>query len=599
MDKTPGIRFQNGSATIVVWAPRAKSVALHLVKHNSQLSLAAKKRGYWELETTQIQPGDLYKVVIDEQFFPDVASVAQPEGVHGPSQALDLAHFERTGTAWENPALDKYIIYELHTGTYSPEGTFDGIIGKLDHLEELGITAIELMPVAQFPGGRNWGYDGVFPYAVQTSYGGATGLMRLVDACHARGLAIILDVVYNHLGPEGNYFNNYGPYFTDKYKTPWGSAVNFDDAGCDGVRHYVVENALMWFRDFGVDALRLDAAHAIKDFSPVHILRELSQQVLALTKQTGRLYHLLAEVDLNDTRFIDPLDKCGYGLNAQWIDEFHHALRVSAGGETSGYYADFSGITDLAKSYRDAYVYDGVYSAQRQKTFGTKADHRPGGQFVVFSQNHDQVGNRMLGERSTELFSFEMQKLMAGAVLIAPYLPLLFMGEEFSARSPFLYFIDHSDPKLVEAVRKGRSEEFKAFKTKSEVPDPKDKNTFDRSKLPWNDYHLSTGKAMFNYYKALIALRKQLPALAIPDRGSVRVEVLADKNILLLQRGKLQQVCAVLNFSREIQAVELPAGNSWVKVIDSADPSWKGPGASATLGQIRPESVIIYKNHDI
>src|SRR5687768_905399 len=308
------------------------------------------------------------------------------------------------------------------------------------------------MPVAQFPGKRNWGYDGVYPFAVQNSYGGYKGLQQLVNACHQKGLAVILDVVYNHLGPEGNYFSAYGPYFTEEYKTPWGGAINFDDAWSDGVRNYFIENALMWFRDFHIDALRLDAVHAIKDFGSKHILREIKEQVNILMEQTGKKHYLIAECDLNDTQFIDPLEKRGFGMDAQWIDEFHHALRVTATGEKTGYYSDFSGIEHLAKAYKDAYVYDGQFSPHRFKNFGVKAQDNPGRQFIVFSQNHDQVGNRMLGERSSQLVSYEMQKLMAGAVLVSPYLPMLFMGEEYSESHPFLYFVSHTDPELAEAV---------------------------------------------------------------------------------------------------------------------------------------------------
>ncbi len=327
----------------------------------------------------------------------------------------------------------------------------------------IGVNAIELMPVVQFPGSRNWGYDGVFPFAVQHSYGGARGLQTLVDICHQKGIAVVLDVVYNHLGPEGNYLGAYGPYFTDKYNTPWGNALNFDDAWCDGVRQFFIENVLMWFRDFHVDALRLDAVHAIKDFSAVHILREIKMHVNQLTKETGRTHHLIVELDLNDPKFINPLEEQGFGMDAQWIDEFHHALRVTATGESTGYYSDFTGISHLAKAYQDAYVYDGQYSPHRFKKFGLKAENHPGQQFIVFSQNHDQVGNRMLGERTSQLVSLEMQKLMAGAVLVSPYLPMLFMGEEYAEPNPFLYFVSHTDPDLVEAVRKGRKAEFAAF----------------------------------------------------------------------------------------------------------------------------------------
>ncbi|MDB5263818.1 MAG: malto-oligosyltrehalose trehalohydrolase, partial [Adhaeribacter sp.] len=427
-ERSLGINFSaSGEASVVVWAPKAHQVEVNLPDLNLSIPLKREDFGYWHTQTYQIEPGDNYKFVLNgDKHRPDPASLFQPEGVHGPSQAYNVKEYTWSDGGWKNPDLENYIFYELHTGTFSPAGTFAGLAEKLDYLLELGVTAIEIMPVAQFPGARNWGYDGVFPFAVQDSYGGPAGLQQLVDTCHQKGLAVVLDVVYNHLGPEGNYLGDYGPYFTSKYNTPWGPAINFDDAECDGVRQYFIQNVLMWFRDFHIDALRLDAVHAIKDFSPTHILREIKLYTDQLTQNTGRRHHLIVESDLNDTRFINPLEDQGYGMDAQWIDEFHHALRVTATAEKTGYYADFTGIDHLAKSYKDAYVYDGQYSPHRLKTFGVKAQDNPGRQFVVFSQNHDQVGNRMLGERTSQLVSFEMQKLLAGAVLVSPYLPMLF-----------------------------------------------------------------------------------------------------------------------------------------------------------------------------
>ncbi|MDB5016857.1 MAG: treZ [Mucilaginibacter sp.] len=598
-----GVNFdRQGIAKIRLWAPGANEVAVRLNTHKADLPLQSVGFGYWELLTGMLKPGDQYKMILDgSKELPDPASLSQPEGVHGASEAVDLNIFEWTDHTWVNPPLEDYLIYELHTGTFTPQGTFKGIIDKLDHLIELGITAIEIMPVAQFPGNRNWGYDGVFPYAVQNTYGGYKGLIRLIDTCHNKGLAVILDVVYNHLGPEGNYFTEFGPYFTDKYHTPWGNAINFDDAWCDGVRSYYLENALMWFRDFHVDALRLDAVHAIKDFSTKHILQEIKEETDKLIAFTGRKHYLLAELDLNDHRFIDPIDKGGYGMDAQWIDEFHHALRVAAGGERDGYYSDFEGIAHLAKSYKDAYVYDGIYSAHRLKTFGNKPEENPGQQFIVFSQNHDQVGNRMLGERSSMLFSFEMQKLMAGAVMVSPYLPLLFMGEEWSARSPFQYFISHSDPDLVEAVRKGRRAEFAAFHSGQETPDPQAEETFQRSVLNWGETNTKEGRKMLDYYKTLIGLRKQLPALGNLNRKNLEVAFDEGQQTLMLKRWhESQQVCCLMNFSVRQQEMALPDVKSRTKILDSADARWNGTGLSPDTGsdptkvKIQPQSLIIY-----
>ncbi|HUC82407.1 MAG TPA: malto-oligosyltrehalose trehalohydrolase, partial [Flavisolibacter sp.] len=417
--RTIGINIENGTATANIWAPLAEKVEIEMKAEGESKILPLKKTdyGYWQTTSGEMREGTRYKIRIDDKApFPDPASLFQPDDVHGESEVFDVNRYHWSNTAWNNLPLEDYIIYELHTGTFTDEGTFAALEEKLDYLKELGINAIEIMPVAQFPGNRNWGYDGVAPFAVQNSYGGPQGLQKLVDVCHQKGLAVILDVVYNHLGPEGNYLGAFGPYFTDKYNTPWGNAINFDDAWSDGVRRYFIENALMWFRDFRIDALRLDAVHAIKDFSPVHILKEIKLRVDELVQVTGRQHYLIVELDLNDTRFIDPVEKGGYGMDAQWVDEFHHALRVASGQEKSGYYSDFTGLAHLAKSYQDAYVYDGQYSPHRNKFFGIKADAAEGKQFIVFSQNHDQVGNRMLGERTSELVSFDMQKLLAGAV---------------------------------------------------------------------------------------------------------------------------------------------------------------------------------------
>ncbi|WP_461451942.1 malto-oligosyltrehalose trehalohydrolase [Mucilaginibacter sp.] len=595
--RTIGVNFdRQGIAAVTVWAPDAQTVSLSLSGRKTDIPLEKKQRGYWELLTSQIKTGDTYHFLLDgDKELPDPASLAQPDGVHGASEALCLNDFNWTDDSWVNPPQEEYVIYELHAGTFSMQGDFRGVEDKLDYLKELGITAIELMPVAQFPGERNWGYDGVFPYAVQNSYGGAKGLMQLVNACHQKGIAVVLDVVYNHIGPEGNAFNDYGKYFTTKYNTPWGKAINFDDEWCDAVRDYYIQNALMWFRDFHIDALRMDAVHAIKDFSTKHILQEIKERINELTLAKGKQYYLMVELDLNDPRFIDPIEKRGYGMDAQWIDEFHHALRVTAGGDKNGYYSDFNGINDLAKAYRDAYVYNGIYSQHRLKTFGAKAQDNPGKQFIAFSQNHDQVGNRMLGERSSRLFTFEMQKLMAGAVLIAPYLPLLFMGEEWSAQTPFQYFVSHSDPDLIEAVRKGRKEEFAAFHAQGEAPDPQSKETFNYSKLNWDELTTDNSQKMLDYYKSLIALRKKLPALRNLDRKNISVTTLEDQNILVFERRYREQtVSCIMNFSAEEQQFNLYDKADWKEILNSADQRWNGPGVSST--SIQPQSLIIY-NH--
>ncbi|HEX2535197.1 MAG TPA: malto-oligosyltrehalose trehalohydrolase [Chitinophagaceae bacterium] len=606
--RSVGVTFsEGGTAEVAVWAPEATRVELELSATGRLLPLQPAEEGYWTGRTDELKPGDPYRFRLNEdQLLPDPASLAQPEDVHGPSAAVDTARFAWTDSGWNNLPLDDYILYELHTGTFSPEGNFAGIEARLGYLKELGVTAIEIMPIAQFPGARNWGYDGVYPFAAHTAYGGAEGLQRLVNACHEKGLAVVLDVVYNHFGPEGNYLDAYGPYFTDKYKTPWGRALNFDDTDCDAVRKYFIENALMWLRDFHIDALRLDAVHAIKDFSAVHLLQEIRHRVAELESATGRRHYLIAELDLNDTRFIAPPERGGFGLDAQWIDEFHHALRVTAGGDRSGYYSDFNGIRHLAKSFNDAYVYDGQYSPHRRKRFGIPAREHPGRQFVVFSQNHDQVGNRMLGERTSTLHSFEMQKLLAGAVLLSPYLPMLFMGEEWGEPNPFLYFVSHTDAELAEAVRQGRKAEFAAFHAEGEAPDPVSEDTFLRSKLQWPLTQEEPHATLLRYYRTLIGLRTGMPALRGNNRRQLHVECNEEWNTLMLHRWEgPDNVIALMNFSDRPQHLMLPSHvERWHKVLDSAAPQWKGPqeapgtvsggnpGAAALT--LQPESLIVY-----
>lgn len=612
--RTLGVTFTPDGSHVQVWAPLAQSVALHLCQQGTTTPLV-NDGTYWQLTTSQLQPGDTYTFMLNGTLErPDPASLAQPTGVHGPSQAVDTARFFWTDADWRNLSLDDYLLYELHTGTFTPEGTFAGIETRLDYLLELGINAVEIMPVAQFPGTRNWGYDGVYPFSVQHSYGGAAGLQKLVDTCHRKGLAVVLDVVYNHMGPEGNYFTDYGPYFTNRYQTPWGNALNFDDDGSDRVRQYFIENVLMWFRDFHIDALRIDAAHAIHDTGETHLLREIKQYVDELTQQTGRPHYLIVESDQNETQFIQPLEAKGYGMDAQWNDEFHHALRVTAGGERKGYYTDYNGIQHLAKAYKDAYVYDGAYMPRRSRIVGKSTAGHAGRQFVVFSQNHDHIGNRMLGERPSQLVSLEMQKLMAGAVMSSPYLPMLFMGEEWGEPNPFLYFVSHSDPALIDAVRQGRKREFAAFQETNaetvhvDAPDAQDERTFERSKLQWSRLIREPHQTLFRYYQALLALRKQ-SSLRHPDRESVAVVVDDVQQTLTLFRqhtgtnGSAETVVCLMNFSAELRSLSLPINSpSWRKLLDSADPLWHGPAAAPpkVVGNspftIQPESILIYTN---
>jgi maltooligosyltrehalose trehalohydrolase len=556
-----GLNFHPESgASMLVWAPFARRLTMK-VHGKADVVLEPAEFGYWQAACPQVQPGDRYFLEINgREAWPDPASLLQPEGVHSYSEGIDLAEIRAIREpGWEGIAMEDLIIYELHVGTFTHEGTFRAVAEKLPYLNELGINAIELLPVAAFPGGRNWGYDGVFPFAVQQSYGGPKELARLVKACHAHGIAVILDVVYNHLGPEGNYLEKFGPYFTGKYRTPWGKAINFDDAWCDGVRRYFIENALMWLRDFGFDGLRLDAVHAIKDFSPKHFLQELSEKVRHLSDVTGRDHFLIGECDLNDTRFINPLEQDGYGLHAQWCDEWHHALHALLTGERRGYYADFGGMDQLVKSYNHAYVFDGNYSSHRKKRFGTPTQGQPGQRFVVFTQNHDQVGNRMLGERLSNLLDPGTLKLAAGAMLMSPFVPMLFMGEEYGEENPFLFFISHGDDHLVEQVRKGRKREFRDFFKDARPPDPQAEETFYRSKLSWEVPAGGARENLLGFYKECIRLRKSHSLLrpGPRDHFSAR-QIPGEDGILLLHSAKDTQLLTIMNFSNRALKAAVP-----------------------------------------
>lgn len=595
--KQLGVTFNDTNAQITVWAPYAQRVVCHTYEPEMHLPLTAQNYGYWYAESDRMRAGQRYRIAIDDEEFPDPVSRSQPEGVHGPSAVVDL-HFDWTDQDYQAPLMRDLIIYELHVGTFTPSGNFEGVITRLPYLKALGINAIEIMPVGQFPGTRNWGYDGVFSFAVQHSYGGARGLQKLVDSCHQEGIAVILDVVYNHFGPEGNYLPHYGPYFTDKYQTPWGQAVNFDDAWNNGVRDFVLANVHMWLSEFHIDGLRLDAVHAIKDFSPKHILQEIRQITDRVIKRSGRTRYLIAECDLNDRRFLEPFEKNGFGMDAQWLDEFHHSLRVAAGEKRAGYYSEFEGVKHLAKAYRGAYVFDGDFSPHRQKFFGTSATDLPDHQFVVYSQNHDQIGNRMLGERSNVLYGPDIQRLMTMAVMISSYTPMLFMGEEWASKKPFLYFVDHSDPDLIQAVRDGRRREFADFHGDGEVPDPQAAETFDRSVLDWDEKDEEEHRYMLAYYRSLIALRKSHPVLQQRNRHQSEVVHYQKEDMIFITivHEKARLLC-ILNFSASTHTVPLNDRSEWQKIWDTNAPKWRGK--SATDEPIYQEVVVAPKSGTI
>src|SRR3990172_2890134 len=475
----------DGRCFFSVWAPLKDNVAVKLLFPEERVvQLKKDNKGYWQSEAVNVYPGTRYSYQLDRSVDrPDPASHFQPEDVHGPSEVVDHEAFYWDDRDWKGMAIEEMIMYELHVGTFTPEGTFDAIIARLNTLKELGVNALNIMPVAQFPGSRNWGYDGTYLYAVQSSYGGPEGLKRLVNACHKHNMAMILDVVYNHFGPEGNYLGEFCPYYTEKYKTPWGRANSFDDAYSDDVREFFLQNALYWFEHYHIDGLRLDAVHAIYDMSATPFLAELAEKVEDFSVQKGKKHYLIAESNLNETKHIRPHALGGYGLDAQWLNDFHHSLRTLLTGDLTGYYMDFGKISHLAKAWHQGFVFSGQYSAYRKRRHGNSSLERPDRQFVVFCQNHDQVGNRMLGERLSTLVSFEALKLAAAAVILSPYIPMLFMGEEYGEESPFLYFISHMDKDLINAVREGRKADFRSFQWSGEPPDPQSEDTFNRSKL--------------------------------------------------------------------------------------------------------------------
>jgi maltooligosyltrehalose trehalohydrolase len=475
--------------------------------------------------------------------------------VHGPSRLLDHSDFPWTDQRWQPPPLSSGVVYELHVGTFTAEGTFESAISRLDHLVSLGVTHVELMPVPEFPGNWGWGYDGVDLFAPHHAYGGPPGLKRLVDACHSKGLAVLLDVVYNHLGPSGNYLSRFGPYFTDKYSTPWGSAVNLDSAGSTEVRRFLCDNALMWLRDYQFDGLRLDAVHAIFDQSAEHFLAQLASEVRRLETRTGRHLTLIAESDLNDPRVVMPREAGGHGIDAQWSDDFHHALHTVLTGEQAGYYADFGTLADLAKSLTGAFVYDGRYSEYRRRHHGRSPRGLSGSRFLGYLQNHDQVGNRAKGERSSRLMSTGRLKIGAALVMCSPFVPMLFHGEEWGASTPFQYFTNHDDPQIARAVSEGRRREFESFGWKPEdIPDPQDPATFFRSKLDWKELERSPHRELLDWHRRLIQLRRTAPALSDGRMDRVKVQFDERDQWLTLQRGPIVIASNLAGVRRSVPA---------------------------------------------
>jgi maltooligosyltrehalose trehalohydrolase len=574
-----------------VWAPGRRTVEV-VVDGRRPLAMTRQPDGTFEATAPGLAAGARYQYRLDgERYRPDPASRFQPEGVHGPSVVVDTATFAWTDQAFRGHELADLVLYELHVGTFTRAGTFEAVIPHLPQLVDLGMTAVELMPVAEFPGSRNWGYDGVHLFAPQSTYGGPRGLRRLVDACHGQGLSVVLDVVYNHLGPEGNYLGDFGPYFTDRYKTPWGGALNFDGPDSAGVRRHFVENARAWVRDFHVDGLRLDAIHSIFDVSSRHILTELAESAREEARALDRPLHIMAESHDNDRRIVLPAGEGGLGLDAVWSDDFHHALHVRLTGERGGYYGDFTDPKQLPRAIADGFAFQGEPSEYFGRKRGTPSSDLPGERFVFCVQNHDQVGNRAQGDRLGTIVPFEAVKLAAALMLAAPAVPLLFMGEEYGETAPFQFFTSFLDRDLAEAVRKGRTAEFSRFAWEGTVPDPGDPGTFVRSRLNHPLAGAPRHRELYQFYRRWLELRRSHPALGARGKQRARAELDSTGAVLTLTREAESGpgVRLVANLTADVRPFTPPAG--WRVLLDSDDARFAGRGRPP----LAPHHAILYE----
>ena len=573
------VNANSNSIRFTVWAPEKKRMVLHVVSpYEKEVEMKKEEEGYFTIQLpTGQHPIQYFFKPENENDFPDPASHYQPQGVHGPSQVVNHSSFQWSDETWKGLPLQELIIYELHVGTFTPEGSFEAIIPRLNELKELGVNALEIMPVSQFPGARNWGYDGVYPYAVQNSYGGPDGLKKLVNAAHQKGIAVILDVVYNHVGPEGNYLSQFGPYFTKKYYTPWGEAINFDGEWSDGVREFFSDNVLFWFEQYHIDGLRCDAIHSVFDNGAVHFWELTSQKVKVLEAELGRPLHLIAESDLNSPKVVKLAEAGGYGFSAQWLDDFHHALYVFLNKHDKERYYDFGKMQQLAKAYKEGFVHSGEYVRFRKRKHGTSSAGVPGDQFIVFNQNHDQIGNRVGGERLCMLVNMERLKLAAAAIMLAPYIPLLFMGEEYGDETPFFYFVSHTDPDLIEAVRQGRKEEFKEYGFDKEPPDAQDEQTFERSKIKWERRKGGKHKIILDWHRELIRMRQTLPVLKNFEKKDIDVQALSEEGLILFRKAKSgeEQMLCLFNFSdQELRYKPDTLFMEGKKILDSKESRW-------------------------
>ncbi len=577
---TTGAYFlPSGEIKFRVWAPKAKTLSLVIGKEKPIL-MNPQEQGYYEVIACSSNAEMDYFFNIDgDKIRPDPASRWQPYGVHGASRVYNAMAYQWGDIRWKGIPLTDYIIYELHTGTFTSEGTFESIIPKLKHLKELGITAIELMPVVEFPGSRNWGYDGVYPYAPHHAYGGPDGLKRLVDMCHQIGLAVVLDVVYNHLGPEGNYLGDFGYYFTDRYKTPWGLAINCDGPYSDPVRRYFIDNALYWLTEYHIDALRLDAIGTIYDLGSKHILKEIWEAFHQQARVLGRQAYIIAESDLNDVRLINPVEKGGYGLDAQWNDDFHHAMHALLTGCRSGYFKDFGEQSHLAKALQEGFVHNGQWVEFRNRKYGSDSKNIPGEKFVVFLQNHDQIGNASEGKRLSELVTEEQYKLAAAVLLCAPNIPLLFMGQEWKTKTPFLFFTSFIDKDLAESVREGYRREH-SYYGHMNMLDPQEIAQFSQSKLCWQELDIKEHNSIFEYYQTLIRLRKKVSCLSDYRKDLVNIFFKEKEQWMIITRGEAggSKVILIVNFAAEIRDIATPFSiGEWSLRLFSSSCNWEMP----------------------
>jgi maltooligosyltrehalose trehalohydrolase len=579
-----GVEYLGRSKTAFrVWAPRVQKMSVRIIENtgNRDIPMEQEADGYFSCKVNNVPSGARYFYLLNgETERPDPVSRFQPEGVHGPSMVVDAAEFKWRDQNWKGIPLSKLIFYELHVGTFTPTGTLESAMERIPYLKQLGITAIELMPVAQCPGVRNWGYDGVSLFAVSHAYGGPAALKKFVQAAHAAGISVCLDVVYNHLGPEGNYLHDFGPYFTKKYRTPWGDAINYDGPDAKPVREFFIANALSWVCEFHIDSLRLDAVHGIFDSSSPHILQELNDRVKSEAKKLGRKVILIAESELNDPVLIRPKKKSGYGLDAQWSDDFHHAVHSVLTQEKRGYYADYGRLEDIAKAVKSSFVYDGKYSQFRQKKYGKSTRGIPGEQFVTNIQNHDQVGNRAYGDRFHLLISFNAQKVAAALLLMTPATPLIFMGQEYGETNPFQYFVDHGDAQLAKNVWEGRKAEFQSFGW-TDIPNPQDQKAFQKSKLNWKLIDRGKHSQLLCLYQDLIRLRGKIPELARLNRKGLRVYVNEEAGWLAIEYPfgvPGAGVGVVVSVSKKEQVLRLPfrACGHFSVLLDTEDEKYGG-----------------------